>query len=67
MELKPKGFLRINELEQYLNMGRSTIWARAKNEDDPFPKPIKLSPRVTVWNLEDISNFVDGLTEKEAN
>ena len=65
MELNPKGYLRINEVEQFTRMGRSTIWARAKDDDDPFPKPIKLSPRVTVWSIESLTNFVDGMVNGE--
>ena len=62
MDGKDKGYLRINELEKFLNMGRSTIWARSKDDSDPFPKSIKLSPRVTVWSVEEITQFIDDLS-----
>lgn len=38
-------------------VGRSTWWEGVKK--GRFPKPIKLSPRVTVWRAEDIAKLAE--------
>jgi len=38
-------------------VSRSTFWQGVKT--GRFPKPIKLSPRVTVWKIEDIRAFIE--------
>lgn len=49
--------LRVKGVAAYLGCGVATVWRRTK--DDPtFPKPIKLSPRVTVWKLSEIEAWV---------
>ena len=59
MEQQENGYLRINQLIEYLNMGRSTIWSKASDPTDSFPSGIKLSDRVTVWKKNDIENWVN--------
>lgn len=39
-----------------LPMGECTIWDKVRTGD--FPKPIKLSERVTAWRAEDIEAWV---------
>lgn len=60
-----QGYLRINQLTEYLNMGRSTIWAKASDPIDSFPSGIKLSDRVTVWKKADIDSWVSSKLMKE--
>lgn len=48
--------LRVNELSHDLSMGKSTIWAWVK--EGKFPKPIKISPRMTVWSSADIEAWL---------
>ena len=38
-------------------VSRSSFWQGVKT--GRFPKPIKLSPRVTVWKVEDIRAFIE--------
>ncbi len=38
-------------------ISRSEIWRKVKNGN--FPKPIKLSAKVTVWRSEDIQNYIN--------
>ena len=38
-------------------IARSTFWQGVKT--GLYPKPIKLSPRVTVWRVEDIREFIE--------
>lgn len=45
-------FLRITEVMKKTGIGKSTIWLWVS--ESKFPKPIKLSPRITVWEEEKI-------------
>lgn len=47
---------RINELSHDLSMGKSTIWAWVKL--GKFPKPIKISSRMTVWSSADVEEWL---------
>lgn len=38
-------------------VGASTWWAGVR--DGRFPKPVKLSPRVTAWRIEDIRQLIE--------
>ncbi len=38
-------------------VGRSTWWQGVKT--GRFPKPVKLSERVTVWRVEDIRSYIE--------
>ena len=38
-------------------VGKSTFWQGVKC--GRFPKPVKLSPRVTVWRVEDIREYIE--------
>ena len=50
--------LRVKGVAAFLDCGVATVWRRVK--DDPtFPKPIKLSERVTVWKLSELEAWVD--------
>lgn len=49
--------LRVPDVAAFLGCGVATVWRRTK--DDPtFPKPIKLSPRVTVWKLSELEDWI---------
>jgi len=54
--LPETGFLRITQVLDFIPVGRSTWWAGVK--DGKFPAPVKLSPRVTVWRVEDIRALI---------
>ncbi len=47
-----ENFIRLKEVMKITGIARSTIWLWSKV--GRFPKPIKISPRVTVWKLSDI-------------
>jgi len=49
-------FLRIKDVMKKTGIARSTIWLWVK--EDKFPKPIKLSPRITVWNNEEVEKWI---------
>ena len=49
--------LRVPDVAAFLGCGVATVWRRTK--DDPtFPKPIKLSPRVTVWRITELEDWI---------
>ncbi len=51
------GFVRQSTLLPLLSFSATTLWRRVKN--GTFPKPVKLSTRVTAWRLEDIWVWMD--------
>jgi predicted DNA-binding transcriptional regulator AlpA len=57
-ELPKTGLLRIKQVLRFVPVSRSTWWAGVK--DGRFPKPRKLSERVTVWQASDIRNLIMG-------
>tara|TARA_B110000503_G_scaffold65321_1_gene102696 strand:- start:266 stop:463 length:198 start_codon:yes stop_codon:yes gene_type:complete len=59
------GYLRVNAVAEYLDMGVSTIWAWSDKQVDGFPQPRKLSPRVTVWKKSDIDAWINGLNSND--
>lgn len=57
--------LRVPDVAAFLGCGVATVWRRTK--DDPtFPKPIKLSERVTVWKLSELEAWVDSRRQAAA-
>ena len=49
--------LRCQEVQQKVGLKKSAIYAGAK--DGSFPKPIKLGPRTTAWNVADIRALIE--------
>jgi predicted DNA-binding transcriptional regulator AlpA len=52
-----KRYLRVNQVAEYMSVSRVTIWRQVKSGN--FPKPIKSSMGVTVWDIRDIDKFMD--------
>jgi len=65
------GFVRLSQIVGDLNadpptlpiipISKSSWWAGVK--DGRYPAPFKLSPRVTVWRVEDIRQVIDRVSE----
>jgi len=49
-------FLRITNVMKKTGIAKSTIWLWVKQ--NKFPKPIKLSPRITVWSEDSINEWM---------
>ena len=49
-------FLRLPQVLTRVPISRSTLWRRV--HDGSFPKPVKLSDRITVWRSEDIDGWM---------
>lgn len=54
--LPETGFLRLAQLLTFIPISKSTL-ARRINEG-AFPKPVKLSARVTAWRAEDVRRWI---------
>jgi prophage regulatory protein len=48
--------IRIAAVAKKTTLGKSTIWLWVK--EDRFPKPFKLSPRVTVWDELEVDKWI---------
>ena len=69
--LPETGYLRLNQIvgnskvdppiPPIIPVSKSTWWAGVGS--GRFPKPVKLSPGVTVWRVEDIRRLVDSYSE----
>jgi len=55
-KLPETGFIRLPEVLRFFPVSRSTWWAGINK--GRFPKGIKLSPRVTAWNVEEIRGLI---------
>ena len=51
------GFIRLRDVQTVVPFSRSTIWRKVASGD--FPKPVKLSERVTAWRGQDIIDWLD--------
>jgi prophage regulatory protein len=54
--LPATGFLRQPQVLTFVPISKSTLWRRVMA--GTFPKPVKLSARVTVWRAEDIRRWI---------
>ncbi|MBX2848070.1 MAG: AlpA family phage regulatory protein [Acidiferrobacterales bacterium] len=64
--LPSSGYLRLSHLigkpedgiPAIIPVSKATIWNWVKQ--GKFPKPLKLSDRITVWRVEDVREYIDG-------
>ena len=49
-------FLRIKDVMKMTGIAKSTIWLWVS--EGKFPKPIKLSPRITIWKENEIAEWM---------
>jgi len=54
---------RSGSVESKVALSPSTWWLGVKS--GKFPKPIKLSQKVTVWRGSDLLGLVEGVNEQE--
>lgn len=54
---KGKLLLKIEDVVQLLNIGKSTWWKGVK--EGRYPAPVKLGPKTTRWKTEDIRRIID--------
>lgn len=53
---QPTRLLRIKEVSEISGLKLSTIWKYVKLQE--FPQPFKLSMRVTVWDSNEVDEWV---------
>jgi prophage regulatory protein len=58
------GYAREPQILRVIPWGRSTLWNKAKTGE--FPKPVKLSARITAWRCEDVWRWLDAQESKAA-
>ena len=59
--LPETGFVRLRAIlgpQGPIPVSKSTWWAGVRS--GRFPQPVKLSPRVTAWRVEDIRELING-------
>ncbi|HDZ07508.1 helix-turn-helix transcriptional regulator [Pseudohongiella sp.] len=56
------GFLRLTDVLQFIPISRSTWWLWVAN--GKAPAPIKLGPKTTAWKAEEISAFIEELSNR---
>jgi prophage regulatory protein len=49
-------YVRVGHLTKILPVSQASIWRKVKN--GTFPKPIKLSDRITAWRMDDINAWL---------
>lgn len=52
-----EGFLRLPQVLSLIPVSRSTWWKGVS--EGRFPKPVKLSERVTVWRASDVREYIE--------
>lgn len=50
-------YLRVKKVAEKVGISKSTIWLWVK--ENKFPKPIKVSPQVSVWNEDKIEEWMN--------
>ena len=50
--------LRPKAAAKKCGLGVSTIWAKAKDDNDPFPKPIQLTQMTSGWIEREINKWI---------
>jgi predicted DNA-binding transcriptional regulator AlpA len=56
-------FVGINQVSAITNLSAATIYRRLKDDEDPFPRPIRVDGR-SVWLLTEIGRWIsDRVTE----
>jgi len=49
--------MRVGEVAKKLGIGVSTVW-KLRKDDQEFPQPFSLSPKVTVWAEHELDAFI---------
>lgn len=57
--LPDAAFVRVTVVSGLLGHCADTTWRRARN-DPTFPKPRKLGPQHTAWNVGELRRFLSG-------
>ena len=56
IELPSTGYVRLPQVIALVPFSKSTLWRQVKT--GAFPKPVKLSARITAWRVEDVRRWI---------
>lgn len=62
--LPETGYIRLPVVLAVFPVGKSTWWAGVKS--GRFPAPVKLGPRTTAWNVQDIHALLASTARRAA-
>lgn len=62
-KLPETGFVRLNQILEIIPVCKSLWWAKVKSGE--WPKPYKISSRVTAWRVEDIKQLIEKLSNAQ--
>ncbi len=57
-EIPKNGLLRVKQVLRLVPVSRSSWWKGVR--EGRYPKPVKLSERVTCWRASDIRKLIEG-------
>lgn len=63
LPLPTEGFVRAPQVLQMFPFSRTTLWRRVNAGE--FPKPHKLGPKTTVWDVEELRAFKESVSRGE--
>ena len=55
--LPSEGFVRLSVVLALIPVSKTQLWRMIKNGD--FPQPKKLGPRIPVWDVNDIRDYIE--------
>lgn len=55
-------YLRVQELLKMLNISKATLYRLSRRED--FPRPVKLSRKLVMYNITEILSWLEKQREK---
>jgi predicted DNA-binding transcriptional regulator AlpA len=61
--LPVEGYVRLPQVLKVFPISKSSWWAGVA--DGRYPQPVKLSPRVTAWKVEDIRRLIADLGQEQ--
>jgi len=60
VSLREVGFIRQAQLLTIVPFSSATLWRKVA--DGSFPAPVKLSPRVTAWEIAKVRQWIESRT-----
>lgn len=63
VQMPSTGYLRLPQVLIYIPVSAATLWRWCR--DGRFPKPFKLTKRVTAWRAEDVQMWIKNKSKHE--
>ncbi|GAB1253670.1 helix-turn-helix transcriptional regulator [Desulfovibrio falkowii] len=60
-----EGFVRTKQVLQMFPIGRTTLWRKIRA--GKFPKPRKLGPKTSVWDVAELRALKDSIMREDGN